>query len=71
MRGTIPSAKQPLRLALDMPTGVAPVGGLPHDLTEVVIPPLESLTHDAAWLASVVGRGFHGGLLDDLARYYR
>jgi hypothetical protein len=66
-----PDREQPLRLALDMPTGLAPVGGLPHDLTQVVIPPLETLTHDAAWLASVVGRGFHGGLLDDLERYYR
>lgn len=61
----------PLRLALDMPTGLGPVGGLPHDLDDVVVPELQSLTHDAAWLDSVVGRGFHGGLLDDLRRYYR
>jgi hypothetical protein len=66
-----PEREQPLRLALDMPTGLAPVGGLPHDLAQVVIPPLETLTHDPAWLASVVGRGFHGGVLDDLERYYR
>ncbi len=66
-----PEQEQPLRLALDMPTGLAPVGGLPHDLADVVIPELESLTHDAAWLGSVVGRGFHGGVLDDLERYYR
>ncbi len=66
-----PGAPPPLRLALDMPTGLGPVGGLPHDLGDVVIPELESLTHDQPWLDSVVGRGFHGGLLDDLRRYYR
>jgi 5-methylthioadenosine/S-adenosylhomocysteine deaminase len=66
----LPDDRQPLRLALDMPTGVAPVGGLPHDLNDVVIPELQSLTHDPAWLQSVVGRGFHGGILDDLSRYY-
>jgi hypothetical protein len=60
----------PLRLALDMPTGLAPVGGLPKDLTQVVVPPLQSLTHDADWLASLPGRGFHGGVLDGLASYY-
>jgi len=59
-----------LQLALDMPTGVGPVGGLPHDLGQVVVPPLQSLVHDADWLASVHGRGFHGGLLDGLARFY-
>jgi cytosine/adenosine deaminase-related metal-dependent hydrolase len=66
-----PEREQPLRLALDMPTGLAPVGGLPHDLDDVVIPGLEPLVHDTAWLDSLVGRGFHGGLLDDLRRYYR
>jgi cytosine/adenosine deaminase-related metal-dependent hydrolase len=68
---THPDQEQPLRLALDMPTGLAPVGGLPHDLADVSIPELESLTHDAAWLESVAGRGFHGGVLDDLRRFYR
>jgi 5-methylthioadenosine/S-adenosylhomocysteine deaminase len=66
-----PGVEPPLRLALDMPTGLAPVGGLPHDLDDVVIPELQSLTHDTDWLDSVVGRGFHGGLLDDLRRFYR
>lgn len=61
----------PLRMALDMPTGLAPQGGLPHDLADVVIPPLSTLTHDEEWLASVPGRGFHGGVLDDLTRFYR
>jgi cytosine/adenosine deaminase-related metal-dependent hydrolase len=68
--GRLDQRDAPLRLALDMPTGLAPVGGLPKDLKDVVVPPLETLTHDAAWLASVRGRGFHGGLLDDLDRWY-
>jgi 5-methylthioadenosine/S-adenosylhomocysteine deaminase len=34
------------------------------------VPPLQSLTHDAAWLDSLQDRGFHAGLLDGLARYY-
>ncbi|MEV0155744.1 amidohydrolase family protein [Micromonospora sp. NPDC050686] len=61
----------PLRLALDMPTGIAPVGGLPKDLTQILIPPLDTLTHDDAFLASLVGRGWHGGVLHKLADYYR
>ena len=68
--GKLDDAEAPLRLALDMPTGLAPVGGLPKDLGQIDIPPLESLTHDGAWLDSLPNRGFHGGVLDDLARYY-
>jgi hypothetical protein len=68
--GKLDRPNAPLRLALDMPTGLGPIGGLPKDLDELVVPPLQSLTHDAEWLASVNGRGFHGGILDDLARYY-
>jgi hypothetical protein len=68
--GRLDETDAPLRLALDMPTGLAPVGGLPKDLTQVVIPPLESLSHDAEWLDSVAGRGFHDGVLDGLASYY-
>ena len=68
--GKLDRPNAPLRLALDMPTGQGPIGGLPKDLDELVVPPLQSLTHDAEWLASINGRGFHGGILDDLARYY-
>jgi 5-methylthioadenosine/S-adenosylhomocysteine deaminase len=68
--GRLDEREAPLRLALDMPTGVGPVGGLPKDLGDVVVPPLQSLTHDAAWLDSLQDRGFHAGLLDGLARYY-
>ena len=69
--GRLDDREAPLRLALDMPTGLAPIGGLPKDLDELVIPPLESLAHDGDWLDSVVGRGFHSGVLDGLTDYYR
>jgi 5-methylthioadenosine/S-adenosylhomocysteine deaminase len=36
----------------------------------VVIPALDALTHDQAFLRSLHGRGFHGGVLDGLGRYY-
>jgi cytosine/adenosine deaminase-related metal-dependent hydrolase len=61
----------PLRLALDMPTGLTPMGGLPKSLAEIKVPELAGLSHDGAFLDSIVGRGYHGGVLDDLARYYR
>ncbi len=69
--GHLDSPDAPLRLALDMPTGLAPVGGLPKDLGLVRVPPLQSLIHDQDWLTDVVGHGFHGGVLDGLAAYYR
>jgi hypothetical protein len=61
----------PLRLALDMPTGLTPMGGLPKSLDEIKVPELAGLSHDSAFLGSIVGRGYHGGVLDDLARFYR
>jgi hypothetical protein len=60
----------PLRLALDMPTGIAPIGGLPKDLDTIVVPPLDTLTHDRAFFTAVDHGGFHGGLLDGLASFY-
>jgi 5-methylthioadenosine/S-adenosylhomocysteine deaminase len=68
--GRLDEVDAPLKLALDMPTGLAPIGGLPKNLDELEVPALQSLTHDQDWLASVVGRGFHGGVLDGLADYY-
>ena len=58
------------RLALDMPTGRAPVGGLPRDLSKIVVPPIQPIAHDAAFFDALVGRGFHGGLLNGLRAYY-
>lgn len=60
----------PLRLALDMPTGRAPIGGLPKDLGTIRVPPLTPLAHDRNFFASITGRGFHGGLLDGLAALF-
>ncbi len=68
--GRLDAAQAPLRLALDMPTGIGPVGGLPKDLDQVVVPPPASLWHDQEWLDSLRGRGFHAGLLDGLAGFY-
>jgi len=68
--GRLDDREAPLRLALDMPTGLAPVGGLPKDLNELVIPPLQSLTHDKEWIDSILERGFHAGVLDGLREYY-
>jgi len=69
--GRLDDREAPLRLALDMPTGLAPIGALPEDLNDLVIPPLQSLTHDDEWLDSIVGRGFHAGVLDGVGKYYR
>ncbi|MEA2496225.1 MAG: hypothetical protein QOJ29_4136 [Thermoleophilaceae bacterium] len=38
---------------------------------DVRIPPLDPLSHDAAFLAAVKASPLHGGLLDGLAEYYR
>lgn len=68
--GNLDDQEAPLRIALDMPTGEGPIGGLPKDLDKIVVPPLETLTHDDQWLASVRDRGFHRGVLDELASFY-
>lgn len=60
----------PLRLALDMPLGRVPVGGLPKDLGRIVVPPVPPLAHDDAFFASIHGRGFHAGVLDPLEEFY-
>jgi 5-methylthioadenosine/S-adenosylhomocysteine deaminase len=54
-----------------MPTGLTPMGGLPKNLDDIVVPAPAGLSHDTAFLDSIVGRGYHGGVLDDLARFYR
>lgn len=61
----------PLRVTLDMPTGEGPIGGLPKDLDDLKVPPLVPLTATSAWLDTIPGRGFDGGVLDGLAAYYR
>ena len=64
-----PSA--PLHLVLDMPDGGrTATAGPPPNPDQVVIPPIPSLEHDAAFFASIRNSGFHGGLLDGLASFY-
>jgi len=70
--GPITAADAPLELALDMPSGGAlAFAGPPPDLAQVAIPPLPTLIHDSAFFADIHGKGFHGGLLDALADFYR
>ncbi len=68
--GRLGDPEAPLRLALDMPSGLAPVAGLPKDLGRIVIPPLDGLDHDDRFLAGLPNRGWHGGVLDRLADFY-
>jgi 5-methylthioadenosine/S-adenosylhomocysteine deaminase len=70
--GSMIAKNAPLELALDMPNGGAmAVAGPPPDPTKVVIPPLPTLVHDKAFFDDIHGQGFHGGLLDGLADFYR
>jgi len=70
--GPIDALDAPLELTLDMPDGTAPMAGNIRDhASEIEIPPLPSLVHDAAFFKDIKGHGFHGGVLDGLARFYR
>jgi hypothetical protein len=42
-----------------------------EQIAEAEIPPLDSLTHDAAYFAAVARETLHGGQLDGLASYYQ
>jgi hypothetical protein len=69
--GPLDAADAPLELVLDMPGAALPMAGdLSKVADRIVIPPLPSLTHDKRFLKSIRGRGFHAGLLDDLAEFY-
>jgi hypothetical protein len=55
-----------------MPSGDAMAfAGPPPEPAKVVIPTLPTLVHDKAFFADIRGRGFHGGLLDGLASFYK
>jgi hypothetical protein len=41
-----------------------------EQMVGVPIPPLDSLTHDAAYFAAVAKETLHGGQLDGLSTYY-
>lgn len=69
--GRMDADDAPLTLVLDMPTGGLPIAGdVSKHAKDIVIPPLPSLVHDAAFFKSIKGHGFHGGLLDGLAAFY-
>ena len=69
--GPMDAPDAPLDLVLDMPTGGVPLAGeVSAHAHEIVIPPLPSLVHDAAFFQSIRNRGFHGGLLDGLEQFY-
>jgi cytosine/adenosine deaminase-related metal-dependent hydrolase len=70
--GSMDAPDAPLELALDMPSGaMAIAGNVSVHATDIVIPPLPSLVHDAAFFKSIKDRGFHRGLLDGLAAFYQ
>lgn len=70
--GPMDADDAPLLLALDMPTGGgAFAGSIRDNADKVVIPPLSSLVHDKKFFTDITDRGFHGGLLDGLAEFYR
>lgn len=54
----------------DMPGGPGLQAGPPPAGVVVEFEPVPSMTHDKKWLRSLTDRAFHGGLLDQMARYY-
>ena len=66
-----PEGTPPLAVRLDMPGGPGQGAGPPPRGRTVEVPPIEPLHHGRAWLSSIKGRGFHGGVLDGLAGFYR
>jgi hypothetical protein len=67
---TVGDDEEPFRIVPDDPGGEPAVTLTAGDLGEVVIPPLDSLAHDAAYLAAVRAAPIHDGLLDGLEAYY-
>ncbi|MGH2556568.1 MAG: amidohydrolase family protein [Actinomycetota bacterium] len=70
---SLPRGEEPLRLIPDMPGGeLAEEIGSPRDLGPVVIPPIDSLAHDAAYLRRLRPdrAPILGGLLEGLRDYY-
>jgi 5-methylthioadenosine/S-adenosylhomocysteine deaminase len=68
--GRLDHRDAPLRLALDMPTGIGPVAGLPKDLGQIKVPELDGLAHDDRFVAALPNQGFHDGVLNRLADFY-
>jgi cytosine/adenosine deaminase-related metal-dependent hydrolase len=72
-RGTSadPPGTPPIVIDLDMPGGPQAVAGPPPKGQLVEIPAIEAIYHNAAWLSTIHGRGFHGNALDGLAAAFR
>jgi hypothetical protein len=66
-----PPGTPPLAVNLDMPGPQGSVAGPPPEGQTVQVPPIEPLHHNSRWLRSLRGRGFHGGVLDDLEDHFR
>lgn len=60
----------PLVLELDMPGPGGVRAGPPPDPAGVDVPDPPSLRHDLPWRAEVKRNPFHGGILDELDRFY-
>lgn len=71
--GPLDARDAPLELVLDMPEGGGPLAGqaFKDHAAEIVIPPLPSLVHDAAFFTAVKKNAFHKGMLDGLAEFYK
>src|SRR6266508_2578271 len=67
---TVGDDEEPFRIFPDDPGGEPAVTLTAADLGEVVIPPLDTLAHDAAYLAAVRAAPIPDGVLDGLAAYY-
>jgi 5-methylthioadenosine/S-adenosylhomocysteine deaminase len=66
-----PPGTPPLVARPDMPGAPAEAAGPPPPGRTVDIPPVGSLHHSPAWISTIRRRGFHGGVLDGLADFYR
>jgi 5-methylthioadenosine/S-adenosylhomocysteine deaminase len=66
-----PPGTPPMAVELDMPGGPVGTAGPPPKGRLLDIAPIGPIHHDPDWLASVRGRGFHGGVLDRLGELFR
>ena len=63
--------EEPLRLIPDLPEDEFPPARAAAALTEVAIPPLDSLVHDEPFFEALQRAPILGGLLNGLRDYYR
>jgi len=68
--GSVASPAQGLIIELDMPGALGMIAGPPPASVEVDVQPIPSLRHDRNWRHDVRHGGFHGGVFDELDRFY-